>query len=97
MTKIYVSSYVKGVDINQTNNHGDTALWVACDTGNEEIVRALLKHPRIDIDKGTAHVPLHSAVLHGRENIVRMLLDAGCQVNKVGWILALSRRCQFFC
>ena len=86
----YLLHLTLGVDINQTNNHGDTALWVACDTGNEEIVRALLKHPRINIDKGIAHVPLHSAVLHGRENIVRMLLDAGCQVNKVRWILGLS-------
>ena len=72
-----------GADINQTNHSGDTALWVACDTGAVEIVRTLLCHPRIDINRGMAHVPLHSALIHGYADIVKMMVDAGASVNKV--------------
>ena len=33
-----------GADVNQANRLGDTALWVACDLGNEDIVDALLRY-----------------------------------------------------
>ena len=83
MILLVTSCFAAGVDVNQTNHSGDTALWVACDLGSSEIVRALLAHPRIDINQGVAHVPLHSAVLHGHREIVTMLLEAGASVNKV--------------
>ena len=69
--------------MNLPNHNGDTALWVACDRGHEQLVKILLQHPNIDVNQGIEHVPLHSAAVHGYENIVHLLLKGGANVNKV--------------
>lgn len=83
------SFIISGCDVNLANIHGDTALWVACDRGHEELVNILLRHPDIDIDKGIKHVPLHAAVVNGYDTIAETLLKAGANVNKVIYLETL--------
>lgn len=65
----------RGADVNNIEKYGDTALiWAAvhCD---EDMVRYLLeKGADANLGNGSA---LRSAVVEGRENIVRILLDHG--------------------
>ena len=72
--------------MNTPNQHGDTPLWVACDKGNEEIVRALVEHPDINLDAGVEHIPLHAAAVHGYIGIAEVLLQAGCSANTVSFL-----------
>lgn len=70
--------------MNLPNRDGNTPLWVASTKGNDEIVRTLLSHPKIVMDQGVQQVPLHAAAALGYTHIARLLLEAGCDVNKVG-------------
>jgi len=81
MNKHFVTS--PGCDVNLPDADGSTPLLIACSHGNEAIVDALLRHPKIDVDRGTLQVPLHSAASVGSRAIVERLIDAGCDVNKV--------------
>ena len=75
-----------GCDVNLCNTQGDTALWLACDKGQEEMVHTLLSQPNINIDAGISHMPLHAAAVHGFTAIAHSLIRAGCDVNKVSHI-----------
>lgn len=75
--------FIKGCDVNLPNCDGDTPLWVACTKGNEEIVRILLRHPDIELDRGVSHVPLHAAAVLGCGPVTELLIGAGTDINKV--------------
>ena len=81
-----------GCDVNLANSDGNTPLSLACSVGNDVIVELLLRHPRVDIDQGVVRTPLHEAAAVGSTSIVRRLIAAGCDVNKVRASTAFSHR-----
>jgi len=68
-----------GVDPHRVAGDGSTALHDAAESGNVELVRALLS-AGAEVDPVTrlgAYTPLHLAAAAGRGEVVRALLDAG--------------------
>ena len=74
------------VDINAQNNEDkDTALYMACHRGFEDMVRILLDSPQINVNIGDVNgfTPLFVACHNGHEAVVSMLLGHDdIQVNK---------------
>ena len=73
---------VPGIEVDQSNEHGLTALSLAADGGYNDIVRLLLKKgadPNQSIANGIA--PLHRACLFGHTGVVEMLLRAGANAD----------------
>lgn len=67
-----------GVDVNSTNNKGDTAALLATRFNNVDTMRALLAlgaNVRIANDKGSS--PLYWAVRYGYTDMTRLLIDEG--------------------
>jgi len=65
------------IDVNKSNNDGDTPLGLAVKSYNIDIVRALLEHPDIDVNKSNndGDTPLGLAVKSYNIDIVHMLLE----------------------
>ena len=61
------------VDVNESNNFGQTALGKACEMGNLELINTLLNHPRIDPNAGDCP-PLHIAITADNRELVDILL-----------------------
>jgi ankyrin repeat protein len=63
---------------NQAHKHTDsTPLYIASYYGHEGVVKALLSHPRIQVNRGKAEVtPLFAAVQESREGVVELLLKS---------------------
>ena len=61
-----------------------TPLYIASYYGHEGVVKALLRHPRIQVNHGKAEMtPLFAAVQEGREGVVELLLKSkGVAVNQ---------------
>ncbi|GBP98379.1 NF-kappa-B inhibitor cactus, partial [Eumeta japonica] len=68
----------------QQNDDGDTALHLACISGYEDVVIALIRmapHPCLfNIQNDDAQTPLHLATLTAQPKIIRMLLIAGAKL-----------------
>lgn len=74
-----------GVDVNQANKEDLTPLYIASRANKPEIVRALLE-AKANPDRACTkrqETPLHSAAADGYDDILQLLLDAGCKVNVV--------------
>jgi len=72
----------RGANCRLTNQHGDTALHLACMTGQKEIVEALLAHGAPLESRGAQlNRPIHLACASGAEDVVATLLLRGCVVN----------------
>ncbi|XP_054741534.1 NF-kappa-B inhibitor cactus-like [Anastrepha obliqua] len=67
----------------QQNDEGDTYLHLACISGHENVVAALIRlaiHPcLLDIKNDYSQTPLHLAALTKQRRILRMLLLAGAE------------------
>lgn len=83
-----------GVDINWQDKTGETALHIAARFGHVECARLLLEgtaDQKADIElteKLFSWTPLHVACVDGHLPVVKLLIDAGVEVNKVdasGW------------
>ncbi|CAK3872849.1 Glycerophosphodiester phosphodiesterase GDE1 [Lecanosticta acicola] len=79
-----------GVDVNFPDEQRETALHVAARFGHVECAQALLAgkdgEHRIDIEiaeKTYGWTPLFIASVNGHEPIVKLLVDAGAQINKL--------------
>jgi outer membrane protein assembly factor BamB len=76
----------KGVDVNTKTHYGATALWFAAYKGHLDIARVLLEH-RADVNAADSVwelTPLQLAAGEGRDELVRVLLEAGAEgVDKV--------------
>jgi ankyrin repeat protein len=73
------------INPNQAHARTDsTPLYIASYYGHEGVVKALLSHPRIQVNRGKAEMtPLFAAVQEGREGVVVMLLKSkGVAVNQ---------------
>ena len=72
-----------GVNINEPETGGCVPLIVACKKGRVDIVRWLLSHPRIQVDKSDneSDKALQAAVAIQSIELVRLLLDHGANVN----------------
>ena len=67
------------------NSSGQTLVARACQSGKLEVVKQRLAERPQDLDEVdfALNTPLHSASLAGHKDIVRHLLEAGCQVDPV--------------
>jgi ankyrin repeat protein len=74
------------INPNQVHKHTDSSpLYIASYYGHEGVVKALLSHPKIQVNHGKAEMtPLFAAVQEGREGVVELLLKSkGVAVNQV--------------
>jgi ankyrin repeat protein len=79
---LIVKANETGLNINEEDRNSFSALIEACVTGNERIVRLLLKagcpaQPPPD----SRHNPLRGACVAGQAHILPILIDAGADVN----------------
>jgi ankyrin repeat protein len=73
------------INPNQAHKHtGSTPLYIGSYYGHEGVVKALLSHPRIQVNRGKAEMtPLFAAAQEGREGVVELLLKSkGVAVNQ---------------
>ena len=76
-----------GVDPNATRKNGDNALTSALRRGDKDIVKLLLENGAYINEyavEDSCHIPLHVASEACKEDIVRILLEWGADVNIVG-------------
>ena len=70
--------------INEISSHGFYPLGIASHFGKEDIVRILLRNganPNSSSQNGYQVFPIHSALSNGQNNIAKMLIEAGAEVN----------------
>ena len=72
-----------GADVNACTRGGSTALCRAAQGGNAEVLKVLLDHPNVEINKqrGAGRTALFLAVENGHQECVRLLLDNGAAVD----------------
>lgn len=77
------AALVDKADLSRATPAGSTALLQACARGVVEVVELLLGRDGVDVNAAQADglTPLHLAVRHNREEVVRALLAAGAEVN----------------
>jgi len=71
----------RGAEVNQVNRWGEQALQLAAWKGNLEAVRWLLDHGASASRQGKAWSALHYAVFAGHQDIARLLITRGGDVN----------------
>lgn len=72
----------QGAYINAKNQSGATALYLAVQNGNTELVRALLSgHADVNIPNNYGLTALFPAAQKGKTDIVRLLIEKGINVN----------------
>ena len=73
-----------GADVNfQDSRYGATALQAASQTGEEKIVRLLLKRgAKVNLQDKEGSTALMAAAYNGRDEIIKILLEAGAEVNQ---------------
>ncbi|EJF61159.1 ankyrin [Dichomitus squalens] len=78
MARMYIDRYPEVLD--WANIEGKTALHVAAQKGNEELVRMLCDHGAdFDLADNEGNTPLHYASAWGNVTIVQLLIERGCQ------------------
>lgn len=67
------------VDVNLADKRGLTSLLIALRHGYTEVAKAIIHHPRIDLERVDTRgfAPLHEAVVQKNYEILRLLLDKG--------------------
>jgi len=72
----------KGIDVNQKDEFGNTALHIASKRGHVEIVKLLLKYPVNINDKGLHdYTPLLYAISNRNNDLVKLLLEHKADIN----------------
>lgn len=75
-------SLSRGIEINVTDEHGQTALMLAADQGHIDTVKVLLQHrPLLDLQNKLGATALMFASFNGHLEVVTELLKAGASVN----------------
>lgn len=72
-----------GADVNACTRGGSTALCRAAQSGNAEVLKVILEHPNVEINKqrGAGRTALFLAVQNGHQECVQLLLDNGAAVD----------------
>ncbi|GMF64605.1 unnamed protein product [Phytophthora lilii] len=78
-----------GANVNEQNEMGVTAVYIACQDGHEDMVKFLVQEAQADVNLSnrTNHAPLHEAVAGGFTVVVDFLLRNGADkyvVDKMG-------------
>ena len=87
-----------GAGVCVTSDEGDTCISLAAVNGHTETVRALLCMPEVDVNESDnwSCTPLHRAAFDNYSDVVRLLIDAGADVeatNSSG-CASLHRACE---
>lgn len=73
-----------GADVNQTDDHGSTALHRQSPGNRPEVARFLIENgARVDAITRDQRTPLHWAADRGNLDVVKVLVEAGADVNAV--------------
>ena len=81
-TKTVLDELNRGVNVNEKGNWGRTALMIAAERGDIEIVRALLnKKGDVNIEDNYEVTALALAASKGNNDILDLLLDHGANIN----------------
>ena len=76
----------RGVDVNTTDQEGNSLLILAVKEGSLQAVKALLAaRARVDAHNALGETALMLAALQGQLEVVRSLLVQGALVNQPGW------------
>ncbi|XP_014057067.1 B-cell lymphoma 3 protein homolog isoform X1 [Salmo salar] len=74
-----------GADPGALDRNGQTAVHLCCEHGQQACLSVVLSHPSIltclEVRNYEGLTPLHLAVQGGHKELVRMLLDAGADIN----------------
>jgi len=70
----------EGVEVDEEDENGETALTIACRNGHKELVELLIKE---GADINANGQPLHAAAWEGHKDIVELLLDSGADVDAI--------------
>ena len=82
-----LSLLLKGVDPNQVDARGRTALFTAVREGSQRALESLLSSPQTQVDNVNAkgETPLMIAAIRGSLPAVKALVKRGAAVNRPGW------------
>ncbi len=75
----------RGADPSIKGKNGSTPLHFAARRGNEEIVKVLLEHPKVNVNvtDGSGKTPLHIACSEGHRKVCQLLLNYGACIKAV--------------
>ncbi|KAJ3093545.1 Ankyrin repeat and SOCS box protein 3 [Physocladia obscura] len=77
-----------GCDVNATTADGFTPIYIAAisDRHTDEIAQLFIMHNcNLDLEPNSEYTLLHAAISHEKVDLVRLLLEAGIDVNKVSY------------
>ena len=75
-----------GADVNPQDYGGYTPLHIACQEGHLLCVLTLLKAgSNLTLQTNTNTMPIHTAALSNRVEVLRILLEYGCSTDTVSW------------
>lgn len=70
------------INIDATNEFGETALMYACNMGNENMVRRILSSgANVNLQNSVGNTPMIYACDRGNEDIVKCLIEYGADIN----------------
>ncbi|XP_046547141.1 putative ankyrin repeat protein RF_0381 [Haliotis rubra] len=76
----------KGADLSPVDGDKETILHVACEGGNVEIIKYLLKHDIVNINcqDGKGWTPIMHAAMSGHKGVFDVLVEGGADLSLVG-------------
>jgi ankyrin repeat protein len=80
---------VEGIALNRVNREGQSALALACDSSNSEIVKILLNCPAVNTEE--VNNLLDKALTQGEKQISKLLLEAGARPSTVDMSAELAQ------
>ena len=76
----------RGMDPNTVNENGEPALLTAARDGTPAMVQTLLKaRASVNVRNGVGDTPIMLAALAGNLPVVKLLREAGAEINRPGW------------
>ena len=77
----YITILLQSIDVNQPGNQSETALHLAAEQGNVEVVKILLAHQaNVHAKNIQGRTPLHLAAYDGKPEIIQLLLDHNASI-----------------
>ncbi len=85
--RVITSLLQKGLDPNQTDARGRTALFTAVREGSQQALEGLLASPKVEVNAVNAdgETPLMIAAIRGSLPAAQALVKRGAAVNRKGW------------